>query len=92
MSERPEDAPALRDHPDFRRAVPTDEHFVPLLYVAGVAAAAGVPLEPFAQGYAFGSLSMTCYGLSCAPAQQKSAGPSASLPDPRVVPTDATNT
>lgn len=92
LTERPEDAPKLREHPDFRRAVPTDEHFVPVLYLAGIAAAAGRPLEPFAQGYAFGSLSMSCYGLACAPIVAESAGPSAPLPDPHVVPTDETNT
>lgn len=53
----------LQEHPDYRLAVPTPDHFVPLLYVAGLASAEGVNLEPLLRGYAMGSVSMTCYGL-----------------------------
>src|SRR5690606_2842116 len=41
LTERPADAPKLREHPDYRRSAPTPEHFLPLLYVAGLATAAG---------------------------------------------------
>ena len=51
------------DHPDFEAAVPTPDHFIPLLYLAGMAAARGEKLDPLVRGYAMGSLSMTCYGL-----------------------------
>jgi 4,5-DOPA dioxygenase extradiol len=34
-----------------------------LLYIAGVAAEAGEPMDAFLRGYALGSLSMTCYGI-----------------------------
>jgi 4,5-DOPA dioxygenase extradiol len=61
LSERPGDAAGLRDHPDYALAAPTAEHFIPVLYIAGVAAAGSGPLRSFAEGYAFGSLSMTCY-------------------------------
>ena len=63
LASRPGDAAALARHPDYRMAAPTPEHFLPVLYLAGLAAAAGAPLAPFAEGYAYGSLSMTCHGL-----------------------------
>lgn len=44
------------------RAVPTPDHFIPLLYTAGVAAAEGTS-QPMIQGYPFGSLSMTSYNV-----------------------------
>jgi 4,5-DOPA dioxygenase extradiol len=63
VTERPADAAGLRDHPDFGRAAPTPDHFIPLLYIAGLAVADESPLRVLADGYAYGSLSMTCYRL-----------------------------
>jgi 4,5-DOPA dioxygenase extradiol len=48
------------------RRWPTPDHFIPLLYLAGMAAEAGEALDPLVRGYAMGSLSMTCYGLGAA--------------------------
>jgi 4,5-DOPA dioxygenase extradiol len=81
----------LREHPDFARAVPTPDHFLPILYLAGLARAAGKPLQAFVEGYALGSLSMDCYGLDvvCPPADQ--TGASAALPSPNELPPDETN-
>jgi 4,5-DOPA dioxygenase extradiol len=91
MTERPADAPALRDHPDYARAAPTPDHFVPLLYVAGLAAAASRPADVLVQGYDYGSLSMTCFAVDAHPSGGGDARPAASLPDPRAVPAEDTN-
>lgn len=53
----------LVNHPDYKLAVPTPEHFIPLIYLAGLAAAEQQPLTTLLRGYSMGSISMTCYGL-----------------------------
>ena len=63
LAEDPASLLDLTGHPDYQRAVPTPDHFIPLLYLAGVAAAAGCPADALVRGYAMGSLSMTCYGV-----------------------------
>ena len=63
MTGRPHDLPSLASHRDYRMAVPTDEHFLPLLYLAGLASAAGKNTDVLVDGYAMGSLSMTSYTL-----------------------------
>lgn len=63
MMERPHDVPSLASHRDYGQAVPTDEHFLPLLYLAGLASAAALPAQILIDGYAYGSLSMTSYTL-----------------------------
>jgi 4,5-DOPA dioxygenase extradiol len=55
----------LRDHDDFAMASPTPDHFIPVLYLAGLAAAAGDTAHVLIDGYAMGSLSMVSYTLSC---------------------------
>jgi len=65
-----EDAPGevlkMVEHPDYELAVPTPDHFIPLVYLAGLAAEEEGRAEALVRGYAMGSLSMTCYGAGAA--------------------------
>ena len=63
LERAPGDVLELREHADYALAVPTPDHFIPLLYIAGVAAAEGSAVEALLRGYAMGSISMSCYGL-----------------------------
>jgi 4,5-DOPA dioxygenase extradiol len=92
LTERPEDVGELRRHPDYARAVPTAEHFLPLIYVAGMAHAAGRPLSLLVDGYAYGSLSMACYGLDAPRPDASDPRPGARLADPAVVSPENSNT
>ncbi|HUM10706.1 MAG TPA: 4,5-DOPA dioxygenase extradiol [Myxococcaceae bacterium] len=88
----PAGAPRLRTHPDFARSVPTPDHFLPLLYIAGLGSAAKRPLEVLLDGYAYGSLSMAAYTLGSTGAPvARDAGPAAPVPDPSVIAPDDTN-
>ena len=91
LTEAPSGAPKLQDHPDFGRSSPTPDHFIPMLYIAGLASAANRPLEVLVDGYAFGSLSMAAYTLDARCPTEKDSRPSAGLPDPSVVPPEDAN-
>lgn len=65
MTTDPARLPAIQTHRDYARSVPTDEHFIPLLYLAGLAAAANRPAEVLVEGFSMGSLSMTSYTMGC---------------------------
>jgi 4,5-DOPA dioxygenase extradiol len=89
LEDQPSDILKVTEHPDYRLAVPTPDHFIPLLYVAGLATA-DQPIRALLRGYAFGSISMTCYGIGTdAQLPPVSAG-SAELPGD--IPPDQTNT
>ncbi|WP_222623003.1 4,5-DOPA dioxygenase extradiol [Ramlibacter cellulosilyticus] len=61
MTTRPAELGEVAKDPDCALAVPTAEHFLPLAYIAGMAAAAGEKPQAFAEGRTLGSLSMTSY-------------------------------
>jgi 4,5-DOPA dioxygenase extradiol len=90
MLTQPTETPALDRHRDFGQAVPTPDHFLPLLYLAGLAGASNQSTNVLIDGYAYGSLSMTAYtlGLNC-PGAAGGTLPAADLP--RDVPPDGTN-
>ena len=90
LTERPGDAASLVGHRDYAMAAPTPEHFLPVLYIAGTAAALGTPAETLVDGYAFGSLSMTSYGVgtSC---PENTGGLAGSAPLSTEVPADESN-
>jgi 4,5-DOPA dioxygenase extradiol len=63
----PSDTARLAEHVDFPMTVPTPDHFIPLLYIAGMASIATDSLDILVDGYAYGSMSMTAYTLGMAP-------------------------
>jgi 4,5-DOPA dioxygenase extradiol len=90
MTTDPSRAVGLVEHRDFRLAVPTPDHFLPLLYFAGMAHASGEAADVLVDGYAYGSLSMTSYtlGLGARNMPQSTKG---APPLPSDVPADDTN-
>lgn len=90
LQQAPGDVLRLLEHPDYELAVPTPDHFIPLLYIAGLAAVENTKPTPLLQGYSMGSISMTCYGLGTKlEADQSIKECTASLPDG--VPPEQTN-
>ncbi|HYI62868.1 MAG TPA: 4,5-DOPA dioxygenase extradiol [Acidimicrobiales bacterium] len=83
----------LADHPDHDLAVPTPDHFLPLLYLAGMAAESGTAADVLVDGYAMGSISMMACTVGAHAPHGTDGGPAAApLPDPDRVPPEATNT
>ncbi|OBF10315.1 dioxygenase [Mycobacterium sp. ACS4054] len=63
MLSDPADAVRLHRHRDYGAAVPTPDHFIPLLYFAGLAGVASDEVDVLVDGFTYGSLSMTAYTL-----------------------------
>src|SRR5262249_44774115 len=92
LATTPADLPRLQAHPDYARSVPTPDHFLPLLYVAGLASAAKRPLELLVDGLTYGSISMAGYTLDAgAPVRRSDRAPAGEVPDPAVIPPEDTN-
>jgi 4,5-DOPA dioxygenase extradiol len=87
MATAPADILKTLDHPDYNLAVPTPDHFIPLLYLAGLAAE-DTKADALIRGYAMGSLSMTCYGVGANFAEEEGEG-AATIPEG--VPAEQTN-
>jgi 4,5-DOPA dioxygenase extradiol len=90
MLDDPLNAARLDAHRDFRHAVPTPDHFLPLLYLAGLAGASGEGTRVLVDGYAYGSLSMTAYTLGLPSVPSVPAGSAAAVIPPGL-PADGIN-
>jgi 4,5-DOPA dioxygenase extradiol len=92
LVDAPGDVLALAGHPEFDLAVPTPDHFIPLLYTAALAAAGDEKPAVLVDGYAYGSISMTCITAGADPPPSGAAdGAAAALPDAAVVPPEQSN-
>nr|CAA9358059.1 MAG: FIG074102: hypothetical protein [uncultured Nocardioidaceae bacterium] len=86
----PTEFATLDAHRDFGHAVPTQDHFIPALYLAGLAGAARSPdTDVLVDGYAYGSLSMTAYTLGL-PSLESADGAGSPQP-PAALPPEASN-
>ncbi len=81
LTREPGDILRLAGHPDYQLAAPTPDHFIPLLYLAGVATADKTQPEPLVRGYSMGSISMTCYGIDAQMELRENATSAAQLPE-----------
>jgi 4,5-DOPA dioxygenase extradiol len=95
MTSRPEQLTDMAAHPDYLLSVPTPEHFLPLVYLAGLCSQERRAADVLVEGGTLGSITMTSYVLDCpsvASVGNSSGKPAARLPDPSAVPPEQTNT
>jgi 4,5-DOPA dioxygenase extradiol len=92
LVDAPGDVLKLVEHADYGMAVPTPDHFIPVVYLAALAAAVGTNPSVLVDGYAYGSLSMTslAFGAACDEPGDEPAQAGA-LQDPRVAPPEEAN-
>jgi 4,5-DOPA dioxygenase extradiol len=98
MLDDPATVTKMDGHRDFGHAVPTPDHFLPLLYLAGMASSGGPDgskqgADVLIDGYTYGSLSMTAYTIGMAPGSEPApAAPAGDTTQPTPdVPPDASN-
>jgi len=91
MHDNPGDILKLTEHEDFSLAVPTPDHFIPLLYIAALAAATSDTPDVLVEGSAYGSLSMTSYTLGADCPDPTGDDAAANLPGPEVAPPEQAN-
>jgi len=91
VRERPGDVLQLEEHDDFALAVPTPDHFIPLLYIAALAATSGETADVLVDGPAYGSISMTSYTLGVTCPEPASELAAAKIPEERTAPPEQTN-
>lgn len=89
MSQDPAAILKLAEHPDYDLAVPTPDHFLPLVYVAGLIGAGERRAAAFVRGHTLGSISMTCFAAGCEPVAATNGAAAAALPPG--VPPEQTN-
>jgi 4,5-DOPA dioxygenase extradiol len=89
LLEDPANVTRLAGHRDYPTAVPTPDHFLPMLYLAGLAGQSPVPPQVLVDGYAYGSLSMTSYTLDAPSIDAATSGGAADLAHD--VPADESN-
>lgn len=83
LLDQPVDVTSLDADADYDLAVPAPDHFLPLLYLAGLAADSGQEITTLVVGHAAGSISMTSYTLvvDCSGVDDGRVGvPAAALP------------
>ena len=91
MTSAPADLAGIEGHADYALAHPTPDHLIPLLYVAGVAAASGETAHVLVDGYAMGSLSMVSYTIGGAALEPEGESNGAQTMAAPGVPADETN-
>ena len=91
VTQSPGDVLRLAEHDDYTLAVPTPDHFIPLLYIAAVAAATNDIPDVLIEGPAYGSISMTSYTIGADCPEPTSEILAAHLPEPAVAPPEQAN-
>lgn len=93
LTEDPRSILSLSSHPDFKLAAPTPDHYLPVVFIAGLAGEAKAALDVVVDGYAYGSLSMTAYslGVRAQPSNRDDVASPGEIPDPAAVPLESTN-